>query len=247
MYHLGIATSQTLMHRNGWHRLIYSLWIERVAANPFYHRSSCWFIWCVIRSLDNQRLTLNLRMNLNARAYKNRTESFHLQLGGKYSLEVTELVCLKWAKRPWNQCTNRVQNFSTLPHLRVIVKTYCDICASISSYIIWHGCHDVRLFLIVNLLSLGYGVVCGWSSPNIILLTSDETPLPSGKITMEEASWIASFICVGGVTGNIFFGFITNMFGRKWPLIIIAIPTCVRNQRFECLIWNPFVNTVFFR
>ncbi|XP_055302942.1 facilitated trehalose transporter Tret1-like [Sitodiplosis mosellana] len=79
----------------------------------------------------------------------------------------------------------------------------------------------------VNLLSVGYGVTCGWASPNIILLTTNETPLPSGKITMDEASWIASLLCVGGLIGNIFFGYITNRFGRKLPLIFISIPTVI--------------------
>ncbi|XP_031619245.1 facilitated trehalose transporter Tret1-like [Contarinia nasturtii] len=79
----------------------------------------------------------------------------------------------------------------------------------------------------MNLLTIGYGCTCGWTSPSIILLTSDETPLVSGKITMDEASWLAFLICVGGILGNIFFGFITNRFGRKLLLILISIPTNV--------------------
>lgn len=93
--------------------------------------------------------------------------------------------------------------------------------------------------IIVNLLPLGYGVTCGWSSPNVILLTSNETPLPSGPITMEQASWVASYICVGALFGNMFFGFITNKFGRKIPLIIIAIPTIVRDSLQNELMSNP--------
>lgn len=83
---------------------------------------------------------------------------------------------------------------------------------------------NVLIFLL-NLLTIGYGTTCGWTSPSIALLTSDETPLASGKITMDEASNVASFLCIGGVLGNIFFGFITNLFGRKWPLILISVPT----------------------
>lgn len=83
------------------------------------------------------------------------------------------------------------------------------------------------------MLLLGYGVTCGWASPSIILLTSDETPLPSGKISMDEASWIASLICVGGLIGNIMFGFITSKFGRKIPLIFITIPTIVSGFHFS--------------
>lgn len=82
------------------------------------------------------------------------------------------------------------------------------------------------------MLTMGYGVTCGWASPNIALLTSNDSPLPSGKITMEQASWIASLICFGGLIGNIFFGFITAKFGRKIPLIFMSIPTIVRPYIF---------------
>lgn len=37
-----------------------------------------------------------------------------------------------------------------------------------------------------------YGITIGWSSPAIFLLTSIHSPLPTGPITMEEASWITS-------------------------------------------------------
>lgn len=49
----------------------------------------------------------------------------------------------------------------------------------------------------VNMLPIGFGMVAGWASPNINLMTSDDSPLPSGKITMEEASSVASFVPLG--------------------------------------------------
>lgn len=82
----------------------------------------------------------------------------------------------------------------------------------------------------MNLLFIGYGGMAGWCSPNIMLLTSVDSPLPTGKITMMEASWVASLVCVGGLIGNCFFGVIlttTNAFGRKLPLIFITFPTIV--------------------
>lgn len=79
-----------------------------------------------------------------------------------------------------------------------------------------------------------HGVSCGWSSVCAILLTSDETPLESGKITMDEASWIASLLCVGGLPGNVFCGIVTNKYGRKKPLIFIAIPTIVSKANGAC-------------
>lgn len=80
---------------------------------------------------------------------------------------------------------------------------------------------------LVNLLTTGYGVACGWTNPTLPLLMSDDSPLPTGKIVMEEASWIAGTIALGGLVGNLFFGYITNLFGRKIPLLFIAAPTIV--------------------
>lgn len=80
----------------------------------------------------------------------------------------------------------------------------------------------------VNLATIGFGLFEGWSSPILLLLTSDQTPLPSGKITMEEASWVASLQSVGCLFGNILFGYIINKFGRRLPLILIVFPLVVR-------------------
>lgn len=77
------------------------------------------------------------------------------------------------------------------------------------------------------ILSSGYGLICGWASPSIILLTSDDSPLPSGKITMEAASWIAALLALGALLGNVFYGCIIRTFGRKLPLLSISIPMTV--------------------
>ena len=61
-----------------------------------------------------------------------------------------------------------------------------------------------------------------------ILLTSDESPLPSGKINEEESSWVTSLLSLGAFLSNIVFGFIANQFGRKILLVLIGIPMIVR-------------------
>lgn len=71
-------------------------------------------------------------------------------------------------------------------------------------------------------------MTCGWGSPNIDLLSSKESPLPSGKIDKDEASWIASLLCFGGLIGNLFFGYVAKIWGRRLPLILISIPAIVR-------------------
>lgn len=80
----------------------------------------------------------------------------------------------------------------------------------------------------MNLATIGFGIFEGWSSPSIILLTSEtgQTPLPTGKIDMDTASWVASMQCIGCLFGNMTFGYIMT-FGRRLPLILIAIPLIV--------------------
>lgn len=83
------------------------------------------------------------------------------------------------------------------------------------------------LLILVNLFSISFGISQGWASPTIILLMSDETNLPSGKITMEEGSWIVSLLYVGAMIGNASFGWITKKYGRKWPLLLLTVPIIV--------------------
>lgn len=97
----------------------------------------------------------------------------------------------------------------------------------------------------VTLLTFGYGMSTGWSSPSIHLLTSIESPLPTGPISIEEASWIASVNSIGGLIGNFFFGFITCQFGRKIPLILMAVPTIVNISFLPFFLKTFFIQFVF--
>lgn len=97
----------------------------------------------------------------------------------------------------------------------------------------------------MNLLTFGYGITTGWASPSILLLTSDDSPLPSGKIDLEEASWVASILSAGGLFGKILFGFITNIYGRKWPLLFLSVPIIVRD--FASLIRDNNIYQRFFK
>lgn len=103
----------------------------------------------------------------------------------------------------------------------------------------WYGNHFIAfqtfnllfalLFIkIVTLYGIQYGTFIGWTSPSILLLTSDQSPLQTGKISTEEASWIAAIQCFGFLVSCTAFGFIANRFGRKWPLVILSIPIIVR-------------------
>ncbi|KAG4071144.1 hypothetical protein HA402_003276 [Bradysia odoriphaga] len=92
----------------------------------------------------------------------------------------------------------------------------------------------------VSLYPTAFGISYGWASPSTLLLTSDDSPLPSGKINIDEASWVVSLACLGGLVGNIIFGFATSTFGRKKPLIFLAIPSIIS----WLLIW--FAQNVYY-
>lgn len=67
----------------------------------------------------------------------------------------------------------------------------------------------------------------GFSSPNTVLLTSDESPLPTGKLSMDEASWVASIVPIFALPGGLLYGFLSNCFGRKWPMVALSLPLTV--------------------
>lgn len=76
-------------------------------------------------------------------------------------------------------------------------------------------------------------MINGWPSPSIILLESDETPLPSGKLTRDEISWITSVMEFGAFVGSLIFGVIANKFGRKCALICLSISMIVNTHQIK--------------
>lgn len=72
-----------------------------------------------------------------------------------------------------------------------------------------------------------HGNAIGWLAPTLPTLQSADSPLTTGPITLEEASWIGSIICVGGVTGSLTFGLLVNRIGCKLSLYLLAVPHVV--------------------
>lgn len=86
----------------------------------------------------------------------------------------------------------------------------------------------ISLLFTANIVVLGQGCAIGWLSPTLPLLQSDDSPLQSGKLTIEEASWIGSISSIGSVVGTIYFGLMSIYFGCKKTLVFCGFPVAVR-------------------
>lgn len=77
----------------------------------------------------------------------------------------------------------------------------------------------------------------GWTSPILPKLKSSESYMP---ITSDDASWIASFVLLGSIPGNIIAAFIVDRLGRKMCLLLAGIPLTV-SWILIIVAWCPYV------
>ncbi|XP_062551190.1 facilitated trehalose transporter Tret1-like [Armigeres subalbatus] len=76
----------------------------------------------------------------------------------------------------------------------------------------------------VNLINFAHGATLGWLSPFLPLLQSEDSPLDTGPVTVEQASWIGSILCLGGIAGATIYGSLTTRLGVKRCISCIIIP-----------------------
>lgn len=84
---------------------------------------------------------------------------------------------------------------------------------------------------------LAHGCALGWFSPALPLLTSENTPLESGPFTTEHTSWSGSILSLGGIAGNILFGYMMVRVGTKHTIMSFAVPQAV-SEAYSVLISN---------
>ncbi|GAB0086684.1 hypothetical protein DMENIID0001_007910 [Sergentomyia squamirostris] len=94
--------------------------------------------------------------------------------------------------------------------------------------------------LFANFPALFFGLSIGWLSPSIPQLLSLDSPLPSGPITVDEASWVSSILYLFAIIGSVVFGWLVDRIGRKYALYIGAIPNIVT------WLLIPFANNVIY-
>jgi len=69
------------------------------------------------------------------------------------------------------------------------------------------------------------GITLGWTSPILPYLTSAESFLP--KLSEDQISWITSLLALGAITGAVPAGKIADRIGRKWAILLTAVPFTV--------------------
>ncbi|PSN52620.1 Facilitated trehalose transporter Tret1 [Blattella germanica] len=78
--------------------------------------------------------------------------------------------------------------------------------------------------LIVSMLSFNNGLTICWAPTMLPILQSEDSPLVSGPITKEQASWLAALQCLGAFLSGPFYIFVINRFSRKTAGYILAMP-----------------------
>lgn len=76
----------------------------------------------------------------------------------------------------------------------------------------------------VNILQIGFGAVLGWPSASLLVLESKDSPLPTGPLNVEQKSTVSAITYLGGALGCVFFGWASNKYGRKKPMMGAAFP-----------------------
>lgn len=77
-------------------------------------------------------------------------------------------------------------------------------------------------------------------APNLVRFQVDSSPI--GRITPGTAGLVISLTCLGMLLGTLFFGFLADQFGRKWPLLGVAVPHMVASG---CLLFGTNAYHVF--
>ncbi|XP_031630517.1 facilitated trehalose transporter Tret1-like [Contarinia nasturtii] len=79
----------------------------------------------------------------------------------------------------------------------------------------------------VNLCTVGYGISVGWMASAVVVYDSDASPLPTGRVKMDEIGWIVSILGIGGLIGTVAVGWLSERVGRKSALIAMAVPQII--------------------
>uniref|UniRef100_A0A8D8IHU6 Facilitated trehalose transporter Tret1 n=2 Tax=Culex pipiens TaxID=7175 RepID=A0A8D8IHU6_CULPI len=93
--------------------------------------------------------------------------------------------------------------------------------------------HQVLATCTINIVNYAHGAALGWVSPFLPLLQSEDSPLETGPVTVEQGSWIGSILCLGGLFGAIVYGYLTEKIGVKKSIASL----CISNMSFWTIVY----------
>ncbi|XP_067009327.1 facilitated trehalose transporter Tret1-2 homolog [Anabrus simplex] len=78
--------------------------------------------------------------------------------------------------------------------------------------------------IILDLLHLSYGLAIGWPATALPQLMSEDTPLSTGPISEEDASWLAAIFYFVAAASMPLYSFLCEKLGRKKCGYLVGIP-----------------------
>ncbi|XP_051176278.1 glucose transporter GlcP-like [Leptopilina boulardi] len=78
--------------------------------------------------------------------------------------------------------------------------------------------------IVASITSAGYGSVMSWTSPSLPFLKSGKSNL---SVNNDEIAWIAPLLPIGIIIGNFLNPIFIDRLGRKWTLLLFAIPQII--------------------
>lgn len=76
-------------------------------------------------------------------------------------------------------------------------------------------------------MSLNYGASCSWGSLSYEELQNNSLLLPTGKLSLNEASLMVTLPNLGGLIGNFVFIYIGERYGHKKTILWLGAPQIV--------------------
>ncbi|XP_011144714.1 facilitated trehalose transporter Tret1 [Harpegnathos saltator] len=86
---------------------------------------------------------------------------------------------------------------------------------------------QILLTLVVNILTISYGVIIGWQSSFAPQLQSSSPPVGNESMTDEGVSWLNGILCVGGTFTTVVFSLLPDKYSRKRIGYLIILPWCI--------------------
>lgn len=86
-----------------------------------------------------------------------------------------------------------------------------------------------------NLMTISRGTTNGWFSSNFLPLQRPDTSLPSGPLSLKEATLVMSISYIGAIVGNLVVPHILRKFGCKRVMLACGFPMIVSEEKTESI------------